>query len=121
MPRVVHFEIGADDPQRAADFYTRVFGWAIQKWGGPQDYWLVKTGEPPEPGIDGGILQRKGPFNIVNTVQVDDVDACAAKIKAVGGTIVMPKMVIAGVGYLIYCQDTEANVFGILQPDKTAK
>ena len=27
----------------------------------------------------------------------------------------MPKTVVPGVGYLIYCQDTESNVFGILQ------
>src|SRR5262249_26811586 len=41
MPRVIHFEISADDPQRAADFYARVFGWKITKWDGPQPYWLV--------------------------------------------------------------------------------
>jgi predicted enzyme related to lactoylglutathione lyase len=37
MSRVIHFEISADDPQRASDFYTRVFGWAFQKWNGPED------------------------------------------------------------------------------------
>src|SRR5271165_4893818 len=121
MPRVIHFEVSADDPQRAADFYSRVFGWAIQKWAGPEDYWLVKTGEAPEPGIDGGIFRRKGPVNYVNTVAVESVDACAASIEAAGGKVVVPKRAIPGVGYLVYCQDPEGNVFGIMQPDKAAR
>ncbi|MGB8934825.1 MAG: VOC family protein [Candidatus Nitrosopolaris sp.] len=45
MPRVVHFEIVADNPERAIKFYKEVFGWEFKKWDGPQDYWFVKTGE----------------------------------------------------------------------------
>ena len=58
MPRVVHFEISADKPERATEFYKKVFGWNIQKWDGPQPYWLVATGSKSEPGIDGGIMNR---------------------------------------------------------------
>src|SRR5215469_1323983 len=47
MPRVVHFEIHAQEPERAARFYSEVFGWEITKWGGPVDYWLIKTGAAP--------------------------------------------------------------------------
>ena len=59
MNRVVHFELPADNPDRAVDFYKKVFGWQIQKWPGPQDYWLVTTGADGEPGINGGILRRQ--------------------------------------------------------------
>ena len=46
MSRVIHFEIPADDGTRAVDFYKRVFGWKIEKYGSDQmDYWLVTTGE----------------------------------------------------------------------------
>jgi hypothetical protein len=45
MPRVVHFELPVDEPERAAHFYRSVFGWQINKWEGPEDYWLIKTGE----------------------------------------------------------------------------
>ena len=120
MPRVVHFEISADDPQRAAAFYGKVFGWGIHKWDGPQDYWLVKTGEAGEPGIDGGLFKRQGPVGHVNSVQVDSVDAYADKVKAAGGKVVVPRMAIPGVGYLVYCQDTEGSVFGLYQPDRSA-
>ena len=126
MPRVVHFEIHADDPQRAVNFYQGVFGWDIKKWEGPEDYWLVTTGKAPEPGIDGAILQRKGPINgdsviaYVCTVDVPSVDDAIAKITSHGGTIVLPKMPVPGVGWLVYAKDTEGNIFGSLQSDHNA-
>ena len=57
MPRVIHFELSADDPERAVKFYGEVFGWKTQKWDGPQSYWLLATGEGG-PGIDGGLMRR---------------------------------------------------------------
>src|SRR5262245_57757860 len=118
MPRVIHFEISADDPQRAADFYARVFGWQITKWDGPQPFWLVKTGDAPEPGIDGGIFLRKGPVGHVNTVGVANVDEAVKQVEAAGGKLVVPKMAIPGVGWLVYCHDTESSVFGMIQMDQ---
>ena len=126
MPRVVHFEIHADDPQRAANFYQGVFGWDIKKWEGPEDYWLVTTGKAPEPGIDGAIVKRMGPINgdaviaYVCTVDVPSVDDAIAKITSHGGTIVLPKMPVPGVGWLVYAKDTEGNIFGSLQSDHNA-
>lgn len=126
MPRVVHFEIHADDPQRAVNFYQSVFGWQIQKWDGPEDYWLVTTGQAPEPGIDGAILKRMGPINgdaviaYVCTVDVPSVDDAIAKITSHGGTIALPKMPVPGVGWLVYAKDTEGNIFGALQSDRSA-
>jgi uncharacterized protein len=55
MPRVVHFEIHANDPDAAAKFYSAVFGWNVTKWERPVGYWLVSTGEGR--GIDGGIVR----------------------------------------------------------------
>ena len=61
MPRVVHFELSADDPERAIKFYENAFGWKTEKWAGPMDYWLIMTGPEDEPGIDGGLSKREGP------------------------------------------------------------
>lgn len=49
MSRIVHFEIPAEKPEQIAEFYKKVLGWDIIKWGGPVDYWLVGTG--PLPGF----------------------------------------------------------------------
>jgi predicted enzyme related to lactoylglutathione lyase len=58
VPRVIHFEIHADDPKRAVEFYKKVFGWKISKWEGPAEYWLVTTGDDKQPGINGAIMHR---------------------------------------------------------------
>ena len=122
MPRVVHFEIAVDNPERAVQFYTKVFGWKVEKWQGPMDYWLVTTGQAPEPGIDGALLPRGSyPEPTVNTISVPSVDEYAAKILAASGKIVQPKMAIPGIGYYAVCKDSEGNTFGIMQDDPTAK
>ena len=121
MPRVVHFEINADDVERAVKFYSEVFGWNIQKWEGPINYWLVITGEDAEPGINGGLMKREDPAaTTVNTIDVPSVDEFAAKITAGGGKVVRPKTAIPGVGYFAYCQDTEGKAFGIMEEDESA-
>jgi uncharacterized protein len=120
MPRVIHFEVTADDPERAVKFYSEVFGWQINKWDGPQDYWLVTTGEAGTPGIDGAIMPRMPGVAVINTVDVPSVDEYVAKITASGGTVVAPKMAIPSIGYFAYCQDTEGNTFGVMQSDPSA-
>jgi predicted enzyme related to lactoylglutathione lyase len=122
MPRVVHFELGADDPERAAAFYTSVFDWKFEKWQGPMDYWLIMTGKEGEPGIDGGLGRRQRPDeHTTNTIDVESVDEYVEKAVANGGTVVMPKHAIPGVGYLAYCADTEGNVFGLMADDPSAQ
>jgi uncharacterized protein len=121
MSRVVHFELCADDPERAVKFYEDVFGWQIQKWDGPQDYWLATTGPKDTPGIDGAIMRRDPSMPaVVNTIDVTALDDMIAAVKANGGTIVAPRMTIPGVGYFAYCQDTEGNTFGMMQNDPSA-
>ena len=124
MPRPVHFEIHADDPQRAIAFYTGVFGWTINQWE-TNPYWLVSTGPTEEPGIDGAILPRMGDrpatgapvVGMVVTMQVVDLDASLTKAYELGGVLALDKMVIPGVGTVAYVLDSEANVIGMLQPE----
>ena len=120
MPRPVHFQLPAKDPERAGKFYSEVFGWKVGKWEeGDMPYWLVKTGEAPEMGIDGGIWEQcdEMPMPAHNVIAVDDLDAFVAKVEAAGGKITMPRMPIPKIGDIAYCEDTEGNVFAILQPD----
>jgi uncharacterized protein len=122
MPRVVHFEINSDDPERAVKFYQKVFGWKIEKWNGPVDYWLVNTGPKDQPGINGGITKRMNPqASTYNTVDVPSVDEFTKRIVESGGKVVVPRMAVPGVGYMAYCADTEGNVFGIMQEDPEAR
>jgi predicted enzyme related to lactoylglutathione lyase len=127
MPRVIHFEIVTDNPERAMKFYKEVFGWEFNKWDGPQDYWLVKTGEDSQPGINGGLTPKtnEGSGNtggrITNSIDVPSIDEFSNKISMEGGKVLSPKMPIPGVGYLAICEDTEGISFGIIQYDRNAK
>lgn len=119
MPRVVHFDLSADDPERAARFYREVFDWRIEKWPGPFDYWLIQTGRADEPGIDGGLAKREQPTDSVTTIiDVPSVDEYASRVLAGGGRIVRPKQTIPGVGQLVTACDTEGNVFGMMQAER---
>jgi predicted enzyme related to lactoylglutathione lyase len=129
VPRVSHFEIHADNPERAIEFYAGVFGWEFKKWDGPMPYWLITTGPDTEPGINGGLMKRMGPGSAdgqavnayVCTTMVPNLDATFEKAIASGGTVALPKMPIPGVGWLAYVKDTEGNILGIMQHDPAAK
>ena len=60
MNRFTHFELASGDLEKTAAFYREVFGWDIQKWEGPVDYWLVTTGDASTPGINGGLMASGG-------------------------------------------------------------
>ena len=122
MGRVIHFEIPADNPERAVKFYTRAFGWEIKKWEGPMEYWMVMTGPTDQPGIDGGVMRRSPPFNCTaNTVDVASLDESMKKVVSAGGKILQPKNAVPGVGWMCYCADTEGNLFSMMQSDTSAK
>lgn len=122
MSRVVHFELGAVEPERAVEFYRKVFDWGISKWEGPEDYWLITTGPEDQAGINGAIMQHKDARpRTVNTIEVDSVDEYSERIKKSGGQVVVEKTSIPGVGYQIYCLDTEGNLFGVHEADPTAQ
>ncbi len=127
MARVIHFEIHADNAERAIKFYESVFNWKFQKWQGPQDYWLIVTGPKDKPGIDGGLLRRKGKIEgesviaYVCTIEVDSLEETLNKVNLSGGKLAVPKMPVPEVGWLAYIKDTENNIIGLMQNDPDAK
>jgi uncharacterized protein len=120
--RVVHFEIPADDLGRASEFYRSAFGWEISPVPG-MDYALLGTtpsdddGAPVEAGsINGGLLardeSRSGP---VITIDVDDINLALERIGTLGGTTVLPKQEVVGMGFTAYFTDSEGNLMGLWQ------
>ncbi len=118
MNRFTHFELASDDLEKTAAFYRDVFGWQIQKWEGPIDYWMVTTGDESTPGINGGLMEAGGDFKgTVNTIEVDDIDAAIAKVLAHGGQIALEKRALPGVGYQAYFKDNAGIIVGLHQAD----
>lgn len=123
MPKVIHFEVPAENPKRAVRFYEKAFGWKFNKYGAEEmDYWLVTAGEDKEPGINGAIIKKDESHpTTINTISVSSFEEAVEKIKAEGGKVLGPKMTVPSVGYMTYCKDTEGNLFGIMQMDSSAK
>jgi predicted enzyme related to lactoylglutathione lyase len=92
MNSVVHFELPADDVERAQAFYREAFDWQMNSMPG-MGYTLVGTsptdesGRPTEPGaINGGMLARQAPITApVITIGVDDIDAALNTVEKLGG------------------------------------
>jgi len=127
MPNnLAHFAINADDTARACHFYENVFGWKFWAWG-PPDFFQISTGDKTSPPIQGALQKRREIVPGARMIgyecsfSVVDVDAVAAAVEANGGTIVMPKVAIPGVGKLIFFKDTEGNIAGAIQFDAPAQ
>lgn len=118
--RPIHFDIQADDIERAKNFYEKVFGWKIDKApnANGMDYWMIETGEGP--GINGG-MSKKGTGNDFSdrfdcTIMVADIDKALEAVKANGGEVTMEKSELKGIGWFARARDTENNKFGLMQP-----
>jgi len=127
MARAVHFEIHASNPQALITFYSGLFGWTFNKWEGG-DYWMIHTGPDEQPGINGGLMPRRGPLPesqaavnaFVITIDVDDIDASVERGKAAGASMALPKLPVPGIGWLAYLKDPDGNIFGMMQADTSA-
>lgn len=118
--RVVHFEIPCDDPQKTMAFFKEVFGWKFEQFGN-EEYWSAITGTDDTPGINGGVLKKRDPQQpIANSIEVLNLDRTMAEVEKAGGTIVVSKMPIPGVGWLAYFKDPDGNIHGLYQNDETA-
>ena len=118
MPTIVHFDIAADDVQRAKSFYEQLFGWKIKEVPyGPDGYYLIETKDAyGDKGLGGGIAKREQDYQgIINYVEVDALDESIEKLKSLGGRLIEPKTQIPSVGYIAVCQDPEGNKIGLIE------
>lgn len=132
MNGVVHFEIPVGDLAKAKAFYGSVFGWALQDWPMPDGTTYVgahttpideKTRTPLKPGaINGGIMKKndavKNVHGAVIAVNVTSIDATVTQIEKAGGSVVMPKIDMMGMGFYAYVKDPDGNVLGLWEDAK---
>jgi len=126
MATVVHFEIPADDTERAVKFYQSLFGWKMEKMkpaaGACGDYWYFTTEKEGKESICGGIMKRQcETHRPTNYIEVPSVDEAVKKLEELGGKKVFEKTAVPGHGYFICCVDTENNSFALWEDDKEAK
>ena len=122
---IVHFEIPANDPETLKKFYGDVFGWQFQSLPHPGmpggEYIAVTTKEEGQDGLNGGMykktLPNDQPRNYVNVASLDDT---IAKVEAAGGSVIIRRMPVPGIGWIAIIQDPEGNDYGVIQADANA-
>ena len=128
---IVHFEIPADDPERAAKFYRELFGWTVNKFegsaAGGMEYWMVQTvptgpdGRPERPGVNGGLMRRMYPGQPpVNYISVESVDDFARRAERLGAKVLMEKTPVPGMGWFAQLNDPEGNLIAVWENDPNA-
>lgn len=122
---IIHFEIPATDVQKLKKFYTGLFGWNIEKYPGPMEYWMIKTvpldekGMLQRPGVNGGMVRKDSPEQKpVNYISVESIDTSIEKVKNLGGKIISPKQEVPNVGWIATALDPEGNHIALLQPQR---
>ena len=117
IPTIVHFEIPADDVERARKFYSTLFGWKIEKIevkkdGEAMDYWIISTSSKTKDSseksshLEGGLIKRQHPQQPnLNYISVPSIDEYSNKVKELGGKVVLPKTEITGYGFFAVCMD----------------
>src|SRR5712664_4198183 len=123
MPgKVVHFELPADNVERAKTFYMKAFGGEVNQYPGIQYHIVGPTpsnqqGMPTEPGaINGRITKRQDPVkSTVITIDVPDIKASLKNIEKLGGKTVKKKEAVADMGFTAYLKDPQGNIVGLWQ------
>ena len=110
--KVVGFELSSQEPEKAAAFYSNVFGWEVSepKW----DYQEVTTGH--DDGIGGGI--SKGPHDYPHgtriQIEVVSIDETISAAKKNGAMVVREKMEFDQF-YLAYMVDPTGVGIGLIE------
>ncbi len=109
-----HFELMTTDPEKCQSFYGTVFGWKFDD-GSMPGYTLVDAGQEPTGGIFKAPDVAPGPCANVY-FQVDDIESTLERASESGGTIIVEKTEIPGVGHFGMFTDPEGIAVGIMQP-----
>ncbi|HUL67826.1 MAG TPA: VOC family protein [Burkholderiaceae bacterium] len=109
-------ELMTTDPDAARDFYTKLFGWGSKSMDMPNgQYTTVQVGDASVAGLMKIPADAKGvPPNWGCYVTVEDVDATCARVKQLGGKVIVPVFEIPTVGRMAVIQDPQGAALSII-------
>jgi predicted enzyme related to lactoylglutathione lyase len=103
----VHVELSTNDPARAREFYTALFGWKLQDVpmpGGDGSYTMIDVGG----GTGGGMMRNPvpgTPSHWMAYVGVDDIDASTKRARELGAAVVVDVMAVGDFGWMSVITD----------------
>ncbi len=119
----IWYELMSHAPDPAQDFYRAVMGWAFDKPAGGMDRDYRTFAATDGEGVSGVMKAPKAaPFVPIWAVYfgVADVDAAAAKVKSLGGSVDMEPQDIPGVGRFAFVADPQGARFYLMRGDSDA-
>jgi uncharacterized protein len=114
--RIVHFELLAQDADRASGFWNGLFGWSVgDSVMEGFDYRMFDLGD----GQGGAILPSDTPGKLNVYFDTEDIEASIAKVRELGGSA-DEKQPVPTHGWFAACKDTEGIEFFLWQGDPSA-
>ena len=111
----VHVELNTPDPERAKQFYSKLFQWQLENIPNPvvpgNSYTMINVGS----GTGGGIMKQVpgGPSGWLAYVEVDDIQAATQKAQSLGGKVMKDVTEVPGMGWFSFIQDPTGAVLGL--------
>lgn len=102
-------ELGVPDAGRARAFFAALFGWTAHEM--PDDQCWLET-----PSIQVGVHKDDPDRSFVVYFAVGDIEAAAARVRALGGNAPEPGPAIEGFGRFVECRDDQGVRFGRREP-----
>ena len=116
MAKIEHFEIPADDVDRAQTFYAKAFGFTYEPWG--DDMGMLRTGS--DEGISGDIHKRGGVPHPTVVITVDNLEAALAAVVEAGGEQFGQIEPMGETARYAYFKDSEGNIVGVYADSASA-
>jgi uncharacterized protein len=114
---LVHFELPADDAERAKQFWSDLFGWSFREGTGPVEYHMVDEDVEPTGAI---YPSQAGEKDAIIYFDTDDIDGSVERVNELGGSA-EDRQPIPGIGWYARCEDTEGNTFSLFQADESVQ
>ena len=94
---LAHTELASTDPEATRRFLAKIFGWKFEAVK-PASRKMISYQTPG--GARGSIRPTRTKENpgSINYVLVDDLDSSEAKVRKLGGEIVLPRVDVPGMG-----------------------
>ena len=117
---IVHIEIPSNDHDKTKSFYSKLCGWGVEEvpFAPDQTYVTFKTGN-----VDAALStmdEHNQAGDVLIYFQSDDLDADMAQVKALGGTVILPRQDIPGFGSLGIFHDPMGNRVAFWQSDHSS-
>ena len=113
----VHVELNTTDLDQAKAFYGKLFDWTLEDMPIQHGtYTVIKVGE----GVGGGMMKHPmpgAPSMWLPYVAVDDIQASTAKVKELGGKVLVEPQEIPNVGWFSVFMDPTGAALALFKPN----